>query len=476
MRRSIAWLRRDLRLTDNRVLAEATVASERVWPVFVVDPRILEIHAAATGRIAWFAASVRSLDDALGKHGSGLTLLVGPPERELPRFAREIEAECIFAATDEDPAARARDDRVAAAADLRLVVDTRLLPPDALRTTNGEAHAVYGPFRRALEAHLAKAGAAITARADADLTRLAPPPEGALTDFPAPASSADLPVPGEVAATARLRSFLRADLATYDGDRDVPALDATSHLSPYLRVGAISIRAAWRAASNAAERARERRDLALERGAAAWRRELAWREFFAHVLAANPRLATASFRADLDDLEWDEGPSADRALAAWREGRTGYPLVDAGMRQLVAEGWMHNRARLVTASFLVKDLGVDWRRGESVFMEHLIDGDLSVNNGNWQWVAGVGTDAAPYFRILNPTLQAQRFDPDGTYVRRWVTELEDLPNEHVLEPWKAPKPPRDYPPPIVDHGAARQRALARYGDAAMRGPRRSRRE
>jgi deoxyribodipyrimidine photo-lyase len=188
-----------------------------------------------------------------------------------------------------------------------------------------------------------------------------------------------------------------------------------------------------------------------------------WREFYAHVLAAQPRVANESFRPHLDGLVWAEGRAADEALAAWREGRTGYPMVDAGMRQLRSTGWMHNRARLTTASFLVKDLGIDWRHGEAVFMEHLLDRDLAHNNGNWQWVAGVGTDAAPYFRILNPTLQAKRFDPAGEYVRQWVPELAGVADEHVLEPWNAPDPPKDYPLPIVDHAAARQRALERYG-------------
>jgi deoxyribodipyrimidine photo-lyase len=248
----------------------------------------------------------------------------------------------------------------------------------------------------------------------------------------------------------------------YRDARDRPDLDATSRLSPYLRVGAISIRACWRAALNAAERARERGDDRLARGAATWRGELAWREFFAHVLAAHPRLATEGFRREYDAIAWADGEEADEALAAWRDGRTGFPFVDAGMRQLAATGWMHNRARLATASFLVKDAGVDWRRGASVFAERLLDADVQQNDGNWQWVAGIGTDAAPYFRIFNPTLQAKRFDPSGTFIRRWVPELADVDDAHVHEPWRAPKPPRGYPEPILDHAEARQRTLARY--------------
>ncbi len=413
--------------------------------------------------MAWFSANVRALDNALAGHGSALTILVGPPEDEILRFARTVGAEAVFAAADEDPAAISRDARVATAVDLRLVDDTQLVPPSAMRTGEGRPFSVFSPFRRALDAAL-EAHDALTERQDTDVRRLAPRSAGAggPGDWTAPASPHELPEPGETAATARLRGFLRSGLAGYLEHRDDLARDATSHLSPYLRVGAISVRAAWRAVRDAEARARERRDRALARGAAAWRRELAWREFFAHVLSAHPRLARESFRPELDGLAWEEGSAADEALLAWRSGRTGYPLVDAGMRQLASTGWMHNRARLTAASFLVKDLGIDWRRGESVFIEHLLDGDLAQNNGNWQWVAGVGTDAAPYFRILNPTLQAKRFDPDGSYVRRWVPELASVPNEHVLEPWTAPEPPVDYPPPIVDHAAGRERALARY--------------
>jgi deoxyribodipyrimidine photo-lyase len=471
MRRSIAWLRRDLRLTDNCVLSAATDASERVWPVFVVDPQQLDTHAAAPGRVAWFATNVRALDEELGRHGSGLSILTGPPEQELLRFARAVGAEAVFAAADEDPAAIARDARVAATVDLRLVDDTRLVPPDAVRTASGGPYAVFSPYRRALDAAI-EVDPTWIEPARTSLARLALRSEtirGPEAWLPLPPH--DLPEPGEAAAAATLRAFLRRRLADYRDDRDRPGADATSHLSPYLRVGAISIRAAWRAALNADARARERDDRALGRGASAWRRELAWREFFAHVLRAHPRLVAESFRAELDGLAWLDGAPADRALLAWRQGRTGYPLVDAGMRQMAATGWMHNRARLVTASFLVKDLGIDWRRGESVFMEHLLDGDVSPNNGNWQWVAGVGTDAAPYFRVLNPTLQARRFDPDGAYVRRWVPELIDVPDEHVLEPWTASRPPRGYPGPILDHAAARQRALSKYAAATPAGSR-----
>ena len=446
------------------MLESATRDAERVWPVFVADPRLLTEHAAARGRVAWFAANLAALDDRLHEHGSSLTMLAGDPWEVLPRFAASVDAEAVYAGADEDPTAVARDRRVADAISLTLVDDARIVAPGDLLTRGGEAYTVYTPFRRALDRMVDESPDRLTAAAEPDLARLAPRPAGVggPTTFPPLSAPHDLPAAGERAATDRLRAFLRSDLAGYRDERDRPDVDTTSRLSPYLRVGAISDRAPWRAALNAAARGRERGDRRLVQAATTWRGELAWREFFAHVLAAQPRLATESFRREYDGIDWVDTHEADELTAAWREGRTGYPFVDAGMRQLAATGWMHNRARLVTASFLVKDLGVDWRRGEAVFREQLLDADTQQNTGNWQWVAGVGTDAAPYFRIFNPTVQARKFDPHGTYVRRWVPELESVPDEHVHEPWRAPVTPAGYPAPIVDHAEARQRTIARY--------------
>jgi len=465
-RRAIAWFRRDLRITDNRMLASATRLAERVWPVFVADPAQLETHVAAAGRTAWFGASIGALDRRLAAQGSGLTVLRGRPEEVLRSFAAAVGAEVVVAADDEDPVAIARDRRVADAVELQLIDDARIVPPASVRASSGDAYTVYSPFRRALDARLEE-DPRLVAPENPDMGRLAPPPSGAdgPSAFPAPDPPQERPAPGEGAAVDRLRAFLRRDVGRYRDERDRPAADVTSHLSPYLRVGAISTRACWRAAINAAERGRERGDHALTRSATTWRGELAWREFFAHVLAAHPRLTVESFRVEYDAIEWADGPEADALVEAWRDGRTGFPLVDAGMRQLAATGWMHNRARLVTASFLVKDLGIDWRRGEAHFAERLLDADTQQNGGNWQWVAGVGTDAAPYFRIFNPVLQSKKFDPDGQYIRRWVPELVALPSAHVHEPWRAPEPPADYPPPIVDHAEARERTLARFRTA-----------
>lgn len=467
-RRAIAWFRRDLRVHDNRMLADATADAGQVFPVFVSDPAVLAAHRRAAGRVAWFGASLVALDGRLRRAGSGLTVLSGRPEAVLRDFAARVGADAVYAGLDEEPAARQRDDAVGRAVDLRIVQDQRLLPADALRTGSGEPYRVFTPFRRALDARLRDERGSLTAEALPDLARLAPMPASAGDPFPFREAPHGLPAAGEDAASRRLHAFKSDDLWRYATERDRPDLDTTSGISPYLRTGALSVRAAWRTALATEDEAAESGDRDAAAGARRWRDELAWREFYASVLLTHPDV-TRSVRPEFDEIAWEEGPGADAALQAWREGCTGYPMVDAGMRQLAASGWMHNRMRLITASFLVKDLGIDWRRGEAVFMEHLLDGDMAQNNGNWQWVAGVGTDAAPYFRVFNPVAQGKRFDPDGAFVRRWVPELAALPGADIHEPWKAPvrERPRDYPEPIVEHGMARHRALQRYRAARM---------
>jgi deoxyribodipyrimidine photo-lyase len=266
-----------------------------------------------------------------------------------------------------------------------------------------------------------------------------------------------LPTGGEAAAHQRLAWFLERAIAQYARVRDRPDVDGTSRLSPSLRFGAISPRQCVRAALALA--ARQRGSAA---GAHKWVDELIWREFYLAVMAEHPRVLGGAFRRELTRVRWNDDPAG---LRAWREGRTGYPFVDAAMRQLVHTGWMHNRARMIVASFLTKDLLVDWRLGERVFMHHLIDGEPASNNGGWQWSASTGTDAQPYFRIFNPVLQGAKFDPEGAYVRRYVPELRAVPLRYIHRPWDAPTPPREYPPPIVDHAERRVLAVARY-DAA----------
>jgi deoxyribodipyrimidine photo-lyase len=263
-----------------------------------------------------------------------------------------------------------------------------------------------------------------------------------------------LPPAGEAAARKRLEAFVGRAIAAYARDRDRPAVDGTSRLSPYLRFGALSVRECVRQAQAAADESR-----AVAAGARKWIDELVWRDFYAGLLAEHPRVLREPFRREFARVRWNDDEAAFRA---WCDGRTGYPIVDAGMRQLRQTGWMHNRVRMIVASFLCKDLLIDWRRGERHFMRWLADGDPASNDGGWQWAASTGTDAQPYFRIFNPTLQGERYDPDGAYVRQFVPELRDVLARWIHKPWQAPVPPRDYPPPIVDHAERRVLAVARY--------------
>jgi len=344
-----------------------------------------------------------------------------------------------------------------------------LVPPGFVMNGTGNPYTIYTPFRNACEA-------LPTPEPHARVERLAshalPSPRLATFErlgFTEPASA---PWPaGESHAHRRLQRFLGgtgpepgAGLARYATDRDFPAVPATSQLSADLKFGTIGIRRVAHGVLGAAAGDERLRD-----HAAKFIEELRWRDFFAHVLWHFPHVEHGAFRREFDALRWG---GTDDEFAAWCEGRTGFPIVDAGMRELAATGLMHNRVRMIVASFLTKDLLIDWRRGERWFMTHLVDGDLANNNGGWQWAAGTGTDAAPYFRIFNPVSQGKRFDADGAYVRRWVPELRDVPPERLSEPWTMSAEQqaaagcvigRDYPEPIVDHAAERRRALERYG-------------
>jgi len=455
-RQVIAWFRRDLRLADNRMLAKATTA-ERAWPVVVADDDILETLAQSPGRRAWYADNVAALDADLRRRGSSLTVLRGRPEEVLPAFAAAVGADAVVAAASDEPGGRLRDDRVARRISLRLVDDLRLLRPGDLTTQAGATFRVFTPFRRALEARLA-GDPGLIAEAHADLARLATAAESVA--YPAQEATHPRPDAGALAAGRRLETFVAHRLRDYRDGRDRPDRDVTSRLSPDLRVGSISIRALWRATAQVDGP-----------GPESFRAELAWREFFHEALDHDPSSVDRASRPEFRAIEWESGSEAADLLEAWADGRTGYPIVDAGMRQLRATGWMHNRLRLITASFLVKDLGVDWRSGAAVFERHLLDGDVAQNTGNWQWIAGVGADAARYFRILNPVRQGARFDPDGAFVRRWVPELAGLPRELIHEPWRSPAAGSlAYPGPIVDHASARQRTLERYAAARRRTP------
>ncbi|MEX1993150.1 MAG: deoxyribodipyrimidine photo-lyase [Steroidobacteraceae bacterium] len=465
----LVWFRRDLRNFDHTALAAALEAPRAVHCAFVFDRGDYGQPGPHGDRRATFVWDcVRELQAALAAQGGGLHVLPGSALEALPRLARTLGVAAVYANRDYEPAAIARDGDVArilagAGIEFRTCKDQVIFELDEVRTQDGRAFSVFTPYRKAWLARLQPAHIAPQGRGRAE-GRLAPAPQGVL---PSPAAlgfrRVDLPLPPGMSGGSTLWQAFQRRFAAYARRRDYPALNATSRLSAHLRFGTVSIRELVRAA--------RRRDSA---GAAAWLSELIWREFYSAILAARPDVVDHAYRREYDGLAWD-GDEAD--WRAWCEGRTGYPLVDAAMRELNAAGTMHNRLRMVTASFLVKDLGIDWRRGERYFASRLLDYDLAANNGGWQWSASTGCDAQPWFRIFNPITQSRRFDPAGAYIRRWVPELERVPDAHVHAPWEmgpleqqasACVVGRDYPRPVVRHDEARQRTLARYGKVRAR--------
>jgi deoxyribodipyrimidine photo-lyase len=441
---SICWFRRDLRLANHPALVEAA-AHGPVVALFVSDPRLRDPSGAP--RLAFLSRCLQSLDESTG---GNLVVRTGDPADVVPAVAAEIGAAAVHVSADFGPYGRARDDAVehALAAGGRRLIRTGspyAVDPGTVRKGDGEPFQVFSPFYRAWAARAGSGPALAPAVQWASGVASDGTPDE-------PQVTATLPPAGETAALARLEDFLAGDSATYDARRDEPAADATTRLSPYLKYGCIHPRQVLD---------RLGRSKAHEK----LRSELAWREFYADVLWHRPDSARRSLQPSMAGMRLDTGPTADARFEAWARGRTGYPLVDAGMRQLLGEAWIHNRVRLVVASFLVKDLHVDWTRGARWFLQHLVDGDLASNNHGWQWVAGTGTDPAPYFRVFNPTTQAKEHDPDGAYIRRWIPELAGLRAPQIFEPWKLPGgPPPGYPAPIVDHGDERVEALARYAE------------
>jgi deoxyribodipyrimidine photo-lyase len=465
--RGIHWFRNDLRLHDNTAL-EALVSRVDEWlPVFVIDPRIAGSGDSETPRVRFLLDCVDRLGRALEKRGVPLIVRAGRPDRVLPRLLRETRAELLSFNEDVTPFARQRDEVVRRRAEKQGVqllsrVDHVVLPAAEVRTGTGTAYSVYSPYRKTWWRRWHEAP-----RRPIRMSRLPPPIPGFSSDplvgsRPSDSGSSGirLPTGGEEAGKRRLDRFLETAVGRYHEDRDRPDRDGTSRLSPYLRFGAISVRRCFERAEEAAAA-----EPSLRQGIAKWLDELIWREFYSAILEENPRVMRESHRPEYEHVVWNDDLAG---FEAWCDGRTGFPFVDAGMRQLRATGWMHNRARMVVASFLSKDLLIDWREGERFFFEHLVDGDPASNNGGWQWAASTGTDAQPYFRIFNPIAQGRRWDPEGRYVRRWVPELRDLPDAQVHAPWEAGRPV-DYPPPRVDHAERRVLAIERYRDARQRG-------
>jgi deoxyribodipyrimidine photo-lyase len=455
---TVVWFRRDLRVADHPALRQAVDAG-RVVCLFVLDPALLgRRHHRAPARLRFLRAGLEALDEELRPRGSRLVVRSGRPEVVVPEVAAEAGARAVHMTRDVSPFARARDERVIAALEtagvlVRMMPGDLLAEPEDLPGSSGSGYLVFSAFHRAWRE--APIPPHIPAPRRIDGPEL--PGEG-LDRLP----PGEPPLPaGPAAAHRRLAAFVREGADAYPDHRDMLAQDATSRLSAHLRFGMCTPAQIGRALGLSAG----------PRGREAFWRQVCWRDFYHHHLARHPEVLRTALAPALRGVRWDDDP-AD--LSAWAAGETGYPLVDAGMRQLAGEAWIHNRARIVVASFLAKDLLVDWRRGETVFMQGLVDGDPANNNGGWQWTAGTGTDAAPYFRVLNPVRQARRFDPGGDYVRRHVPELRDVPDARIFEPWTMTAEEqraagcrigRDYPAPRVDHGERRGLALERYREA-----------
>lgn len=458
-RNVVLWFRRDLRLDANPALQEAaSLARDRaghVVALFVLDPTL--IARSGANRLAFLYESLRSL------RASGIPLVVrsGDPSRVVAGVAQEAEADTVVCAADFSPLGRERDARVATVlridgVRLHAKGSPYLVEPGTTRKDDGTPFKVFTPFRRVWERH-AEHAMANRAMGNAPMGGVAWCQNLWSDEIPAAPQGAStrLPVASEEAAHDRLATFCERNLASYDRLRNDPAADATSRLSADLKFGLLHpAQILPHLAGGGA-------------GPDVFRSELAWREFYADVLWHRPETTRQAFIPKMEAIEVDTGPRAEERFRAWCHGDTGYPFIDAGMRQLLHEGWMHNRVRMATASFLVKDLHIDWRRGAAWFMEQLVDGDVASNQHGWQWTAGTGTDAAPYFRIFNPIAQGRRFDPTGMYIRRHIPELSPLDDRTIHEPWTVPEGGlfggiSGYPGPIVDHAEERRTAMARY--------------
>ncbi len=469
MKTALVWMRRDLRLSDHAAMAYALSRHDKVVPVFIFDRAILTPLARDDRRVAFMHSSLTALQQKLRAYGCDLVARMGDPCEEIPALARQLGAHAVYANRDYEPAAMARDLAIAKKLAATGIAwhdfkDQVLFEQDEILTRAGTPFGVFTPYWRTWQNKLSQEQTAeyLIAPYLQNLARLPAQTLPTLTElgFTSPAKNDLLVVPGEDGADQLLSDF-KLRIGTYHELRDFPGKKGVSYLGAHLRFGTISIRALAR--------------VALQdngEGAQCWLKELCWRDFYKQLLWHRPDLVNHAFRSAFDQLAF---PSDPDWFSAWCHGQTGYPLVDAGMRQLNQTGYMHNRLRMITASFLVKDLLIDWRWGETYFAEKLLDYDLASNNGGWQWAASVGCDAQPWFRIFNPVHQSERFDPEGCFIRRYCPELSRLSDRSIHAPWQTN--PREltaagirlgenYPLPIVDHATQRAMALSLFKAAS----------
>ena len=482
MNQALVWLRRDLRLHDHAALHHALRTYQKVWLCFIFDTTILEpLLKKGLGfdrRVDFLWQCAHELDQTLRSHGGGLLVRHGDPTELVPKLAEQLHVDCVLSNHDYEPSAIQRDLSVATILAKKNIQfehfkDQVIFEKTEVLTNSQTVFSVFTPYKNAwlkrltpadVEPHSCEPGTK-------GLTgQFAPIPKTLDQALPTLESMGFKPTgiesylpPGSQGAELFLNDFLKR-IDQYNIGRDFPAIKGVSYLSTYLRFGNVSIRGLVREA--------HRRMLAGSLGASIWLSELIWRDFYFMILANHPRIASGeSFKPDYDKIEWEKGAKAQKLFKAWCDGQTGYPLVDAAMQQLNQSGYMHNRLRMVVASFLCKDLGIDWRWGEQYFADHLNDFEFASNNGGWQWASSSGCDAQPYFRIFNPTTQSERFDSDGKFIRRYIPALEKLSNKSIHAPWMAGQLElqaagivlgKDYPLPVIDHDEARKATLIRY--------------
>ncbi len=464
MKTVLHWFRRDLRVTDNTALSEAAQRAETVIPVFIFEDAFRTGPDVGAARLAFLLQSVESLRKNLAELGYELIIRRGKSEEVLQALAKETEAEAVFANKRYEPYAQRRDERIAAAllavgVGFETFKDAVVWEETEILTQSEKPYTVFTPYSKAWKARPIPLARPKLRPAPGKVAR------GKIRTEVLPQATSEvghalrqsLPPAGERAALEQLRAFMAAPVYKYGVARNFPAQAGTSGLSPHLRAGTIGIRAILAEL----KKSRAQADPTQAASCDVFLNELIWREFYLQVLHNFPHVTKGAFRPEYDRLEWSENRDH---FEAWCQGRTGYPIVDAAMRCLNATAAMHNRLRMIVAMFLTKDLLLSWQWGERYFMQQLVDGDMAANNGGWQWSAGTGTDAAPYFRIFNPVAQAEKFDPEGAFVRQWVPELKDFPGSQIHQPWENPLllSKSKYPERIVLHGEQREKCLALF--------------